>query len=83
MVENMSTKLPFQQKANLFLAYNDLIYAYENNIDAIFGNVKQSDGVVFNSKWNWKLHFRNTVHHQGPFVKNELLKKYFFDLKYQ
>ena len=32
----MSTKLPFQQKANLFLAYNNLIYAYENNIEFNF-----------------------------------------------
>lgn len=54
-----------------------------NDIKAVIGNVLLSNGKIFSSKFSKKLIYKNTIHHQGLFLKTDILKKYHFNIKYK
>lgn len=50
----------------------------------IFGNIKYKSDKIFESTFNWKMYFKNTLHHQATFYSIDLFKKLgLFDINYK
>lgn len=67
----------------LHLPVSMLLTAKAKGIEMVYGDVRLGESSLFKSRYDWRLLFNNTLHHQGLFLKRTVGGETPFDERYK